>query len=103
MGAVKTERGRCAQRDEGILSKGCVIWGGNVWEWVADQYHRTYEDAPGDGRAWCDVDDCGDLAVMRVFRGSDYRVDVTRMRASARGYYSPTVTFFWMGFRLASD
>jgi formylglycine-generating enzyme required for sulfatase activity len=27
---------------------------GNVWEWCADQWHDTYEDAPNNGSAWID-------------------------------------------------
>ena len=37
---------------------------GNVWEWVEDCWHRSYEGAPSDGSAWT-TDDCGDQRVMR--------------------------------------
>ena len=31
---------------------------GNVWEWVADCNHKSYEGAPTDGSAWLDDKDC---------------------------------------------
>lgn len=27
---------------------------GHIWEWVADQHHANYNNAPCDGTAWCD-------------------------------------------------
>ena len=41
---------------------------GNVWEWVADVWHETYDGAPGDGSAWIDG---GDQS-KRVRRGGDW-------------------------------
>ncbi|WP_026079847.1 bifunctional serine/threonine-protein kinase/formylglycine-generating enzyme family protein [Spirulina subsalsa] len=29
---------------------------GNVWEWCLDDWHRSYQGAPGDGRAWINND-----------------------------------------------
>ena len=40
---------------------------GNVWEWVEDCYHDSYEGAPADGRSWTS----GDCSV-RVLRGSSW-------------------------------
>ncbi len=30
---------------------------GNVWEWCADDWHETYQNAPQDGSIWIDGDD----------------------------------------------
>ena len=39
---------------------------GNVWEWIEDCYHPTYEGAPDHGRAWISrVDTACDRAVIR--------------------------------------
>ena len=43
---------------------------GNVWEWVEDCWHASYEGAPGDGRAWTVRGDC----VRRVLRGGAWLV-----------------------------
>lgn len=40
---------------------------GNVWEWVEDCYHDSYEGAPADGKAWTS----GDCSV-RVLRSSSW-------------------------------
>jgi formylglycine-generating enzyme required for sulfatase activity len=43
---------------------------GNVWEWVQDCWHDSYEGAPDDGAAWEEADggDCG----RRVVRGGSW-------------------------------
>ena len=86
---------------DGDSTEGICDLTGNIWEWVEDQYHRTYEDAPNDGSPWCDQADCADESAVRVWRGGDYKSDINRMRSSARGYYGANVQFQWMGFRLA--
>jgi formylglycine-generating enzyme required for sulfatase activity len=37
---------------------------GNVWQWVEDCYHASYEEAPSDRSAW--VEPC---SIIRVVRG----------------------------------
>jgi hypothetical protein len=51
---------------------------GNVWEWVEDCWHRSYEGAPKDGQAWLEEDggDCG----SRVLRGGRHRSRTFRCR-----------------------
>jgi formylglycine-generating enzyme required for sulfatase activity len=39
---------------------------GNVWQWVEDCYHRSYEGAPSDGSAW--IEQCSN----RVLRGGSW-------------------------------
>ena len=66
---------------------------GNVWEWVQDCDHDSYEGAPTDGTAWTS----GDCAI-RVFRGGSldhYPGDLrsgTRYSGTAVGR-SPRVSF----------
>ena len=43
---------------------------GNVWEWVEDLYHETYEGAPADGSAWVLGNDSA-----RVLRGGSWSYD----------------------------
>jgi formylglycine-generating enzyme required for sulfatase activity len=38
---------------------------GNVWEWVQDAWHESYEDAPVDGAVW----ESEEAGAGRVIRG----------------------------------
>jgi formylglycine-generating enzyme required for sulfatase activity len=42
---------------------------GNVWEWVEDSWHDSYEGAPADGSAWLQGGD----ATYRVIRGGSWQ------------------------------
>jgi formylglycine-generating enzyme required for sulfatase activity len=53
---------------------------GNVWEWVEDCYHDTYDGAPSDGSAWTGGD-CKD----RVLRGGSWSLNPRYLRAAGRG------------------
>ena len=41
---------------------------GNLWEWVQDDYHDTYDDAPVDGTAWIESPSTG----LKVYRGGRF-------------------------------
>jgi formylglycine-generating enzyme required for sulfatase activity len=67
---------------------------GNVWEWVEDCWHNTYDGAPTDGSAWlsgCDLN-------YRVIRGGSFRDE-----SQTAGRYNPNarVRFDTLGFRVA--
>ena len=74
---------------------------GNVWEWVEDHWHETYDGAPADGRAWTEGGD-PELSVVRGGSWLDYpessgsSVGSSR-RSRDRGY----VRQWNFGFRLA--
>jgi formylglycine-generating enzyme required for sulfatase activity len=57
---------------------------GNVWEWVEDCWHPTYDKAPSDGSAW--TSDCADGA-RRVVRGGSWDDVPADLRSAAR--YAP--------------
>nr|WP_255517638.1 formylglycine-generating enzyme family protein [Herbaspirillum sp. SJZ107] len=69
---------------------------GSVWEWVADCWHASYKNAPGDGRAW-DQPDC----TLRVIRGGSWREGAAYMVASTRFRYDAGVRHAQNGFRVA--
>ncbi len=70
---------------------------GNVWEWVEDDWHDTYDNAPDDGRAWNDDPRGAD----RVMRGGSWRNDAHDCRSAARGGRWPGSRITYIGFRLA--
>ena len=70
---------------------------GNVWEWVQDCMHNSYQGAPGDGSAWTSGGNCR----RRVLRGGSWSYVPWNLRAANRlrradGYRSNVV-----GFRVA--
>ena len=74
---------------------------GNVWEWVNDCWHRTYEEAPLDGSAWlaANAEDCR----QHVQRGGSWTSSSETIRASNRTMYPTNYRSVNLGFRLAKD
>jgi len=70
---------------------------GNVWEWVEDSWHETYDDAPTDGSAWLRGGDPS----FRVVRGGSWRNDSELVRAAVRVRRNINVRFDTLGFRVA--
>ncbi|MGQ0443888.1 MAG: formylglycine-generating enzyme family protein [Beijerinckiaceae bacterium] len=73
---------------------------GNVWEWVQDCWHESYEGAPLDGSAW--EQQGGDCA-RRVVRGGSWGDDPSVVRSASRSGVAPGFLDFDLGFRLAQD
>ena len=70
---------------------------GNVWEWVEDDYHNSYEGAPNDGRAWIDKP----RGAERVMRGCGWRDDASDCRSANRSRDKSDYRVTRVGFRLA--
>jgi formylglycine-generating enzyme required for sulfatase activity len=68
---------------------------GNVWEWVQDRYHDTYEGAPSDGSAWEDGN-----SSLCVGRGGGWSRDARDCRSAGRGRNDPGYRSGSLGFRL---
>jgi formylglycine-generating enzyme required for sulfatase activity len=77
---------------------------GNVWEWVDDCYHSSYEivtpndrrDAPADGSSWAEGN-CD----FRVVRGGSWAVDPGKLRSASRDRTVKGGGNFNLGFRVA--
>ncbi len=72
---------------------------GNVWEWVQDNYHRSYEGAPSDGSAWLTGEAGGD----RVIRGGSFHSIPARLRSAQRNKEPAHFRNHFIGFRVASS
>jgi formylglycine-generating enzyme required for sulfatase activity len=70
---------------------------GNVLEWVEDDWHKDYNGAPDDGRAWIDEP----RGAVRVIRGGSWFDPAHYCRLAARSYYPPGRRYRFLGFRPA--
>ncbi|MDM8559219.1 SUMF1/EgtB/PvdO family nonheme iron enzyme [Candidatus Parabeggiatoa sp. HSG14] len=69
---------------------------GNVWEWVADNLHSNYTNAPNDGRIWAEGADKN----SRVLRGGSWYSNPYYSRAAFRNRSDPDIRDVNVGFRL---
>jgi formylglycine-generating enzyme required for sulfatase activity len=74
---------------------GLYDMSGNVWEWVQDGYHDSYQGAPTDGSVWEGKD------TVRVLRGGSWNNYPEDLRAATRGWDDAAVRYLNLGFRLA--
>ena len=76
---------------------------GNVWEWVEDNWHETYDGAPTDGSAWVSggPGGRGGDPSYRVVRGGSWRNETQHVRAAFRVQRNINVRFDTLGFRVA--
>jgi len=72
---------------------------GNVWEWVQDVVHDSYDGAPLDGSAW---EEGGDGA-RRVLRGGSWLYNPRYLRSALRNGFSAVLSNDIVGFRVARD
>ena len=68
---------------------------GNVWEWVEDCYHDSYNGAPTNGSAWAD----GDCS-HRVVRGGAWTTGPEILRSASRGGLTTDFRHPTLGFRV---
>jgi formylglycine-generating enzyme required for sulfatase activity len=55
---------------------------GNVWEWCADTWHDSYEDAPNDGSAWISETNQN----VKLLRGGSWFTFPENCRSASRSY-----------------
>jgi formylglycine-generating enzyme required for sulfatase activity len=67
---------------------------GNVWEWVQDSEHQSYNGAPADGSAWEDA-----AAINRVARGGSF-YNGDGCRSAFRAIMAATGIWGDYGFRI---
>ena len=70
---------------------------GNVWEWVEDCWHDSYEGAPRGGNAWTHGGDCG----LRVLRGGSWDYQPGNLRSADRSGSTSGGRSGLGGFRVA--
>ncbi len=73
---------------------------GNVWEWVEDVWHDSYNGAPTDGSAWTDGEG-KDSSSDRVIRGGSWYGIPRYLRSALRYRVEPDIRSNVLGFRVA--
>jgi formylglycine-generating enzyme required for sulfatase activity len=86
-----------------VGKKGANPWGlydmhGNVWEWVQDEWHDTYDGAPVDGSAWEDG-----VGASLVFRGGGWFDYAGGCQSASRAFFVQGVRARDLGFRLLQE
>jgi formylglycine-generating enzyme required for sulfatase activity len=71
---------------------------GNVWEWCADHWHKSYQGAPSNGSAWTDKNND-----FRLLRGGSWHFNPRHCRSASRYYSNARVENFNIGFRVVCD
>ncbi|MCA1856281.1 bifunctional serine/threonine-protein kinase/formylglycine-generating enzyme family protein [Massilia oculi] len=72
---------------------------GNVWEWVQDVVHESYQGAPLDGSAW----DSGGDPARRILRGGCWLYNPRYLRSALRNGFSSVLSNDIVGFRVARE
>ncbi|MBT3534724.1 MAG: SUMF1/EgtB/PvdO family nonheme iron enzyme [Rhodospirillaceae bacterium] len=70
---------------------------GNVWEWLEDCWHKNYQGAPNNGRAWTTGGTCG----VRAVRGGSWTNEGKDLEVANRGSNTLDVRDYDIGFRVA--
>jgi formylglycine-generating enzyme required for sulfatase activity len=78
----------------GDTEQGLCDMAGEVYEWVEDAYHESYENAPTDGGAWEAPD-----PKHRVVRGGSWSRKADYLPVSLRGAAAPENGNVTLGFR----
>jgi formylglycine-generating enzyme required for sulfatase activity len=96
-------KGKYRQQTTPVAHFPANAWGlhdmhGNVWEWCADQGHRTYTGAPDDGRPW--IDKKSDWNRPRLLRGGSWILYPGGCRSAFRSNHHPGNRNDYVGFRV---
>ena len=75
---------------------GLYDMAGNVWQWVQDCYHASYDQAPTNGLAW-NSENC----IRRVVRGGSWISYPQLLRSAGRFWNNPDSRGNLLGFRVA--
>jgi iron(II)-dependent oxidoreductase len=86
----------------GNTTQGLCDMGGNVWEWVLDEWNDSYSGAPSNDIGWCSDRGCdGDTSAHRVYRGGSWRYYASILRSAIRNDLSPGDRSADIGFRVS--
>ena len=98
---IEGSRGRTTQvgRFQVVNAFGLYDMHGNVFEWCADYWHNTYDNAPTDGSAWLSDNENND----RMLRGGSWLVHPEYCRSAYRRNYYPDYRYDIVGLRVVAS
>jgi formylglycine-generating enzyme required for sulfatase activity len=73
---------------------------GNVWEWMQDVWHGSYNGAPTSDVAWTDGEGQAS-STARVLRGGSWGLHPRSLRSANRGRNLPGLRDYFFGVRVA--
>jgi formylglycine-generating enzyme required for sulfatase activity len=86
----------------GNTVQGLCDMGGNVWEWVVDEWHDSYRGAPSDDIGWCSNRGCNSNTLdHRVSRGGGWTSKVSYLHSAVRSLNSSDSRYDSIGFRVS--
>ena len=96
-------KGRYQRKTVEVASFPGNAWGlhdmhGNVWEWCADHWHDTYNEAPADGSPW--INDKSNDVRRRLLRGGSWSFNPGYCRSAYRLNSLPVSQHDNVGFRV---
>ena len=96
-------KGRYQRKTVEVASFPGNAWGlhdmhGNVWEWCADHWHDTYNEAPADDSPW--TNDKSNDAGIRLLRGGSWSFNPGYCRSAYRLNSLPVSQHDNVGFRV---
>ena len=87
----------CSRATFGNSLQGVCDLSGNLSEWVEDDYHDTYDDAPEDGSAWVE----SPPLIDKVYRGGGWFFTQRYLTSTYRLKHGRSSHRDYIGFRLA--
>ncbi len=90
-------------KPKGNTKQGLCDMIGNVWEWLLDEYHDSFNNAPTDGTAWCSDVACSHPSAFRVNRGNGWNNDDWHLIANNREYDIHQGRYSNLGFRVVKN
>ncbi len=87
-------------KEDGNTMQGVCDMGGNVWEWLSDEWHKSYVGAPTDDMGWCTNLCDTNVSVRRVSRGGSFGRPLTNLRSTFRFSHLANIQLDNLGFRI---